>query len=270
MTVTLHDEMVAVLKKSGRPMKAKEIAAEVNRRGNYERGDGGPVPSGQIRARANNYRHLFVLDGPLISLVHRKSVLKSPDPRAKTARQIDESNNSQVFSGLSPTSADNLAKLGFRSLGNLGQLLRNGVASDSSLQKCGIYAIIVPADYSPSFVAPETAMARMNVINPWSIDRLEQKWIDGVRTVYIGLVGAKEPRELKERITDLLKHGRGKTTDRGPHKGGEILWQLEGYERFELWILPTEDPPIPRNTERALIKSFEDATGRLPFANRQR
>jgi hypothetical protein len=38
---------------------------------------------------------------------------------------------------------------------------------------------------------------------------------------------------------DLRKHCRGKTSQKGPHKGGEILWQLKDYKTFELLVLPT-------------------------------
>ena len=70
-------------------------------------------------------------------------------------------------------------------------------------------------------------------------------------------------------IIEKLNHGNGKTTDRGPHKGGEILWQLKGYEKFKVWVLPTTGPPVPRINEENLLKRFYDLIGKLPFANRQ-
>ena len=57
--MTLHGAMATVLKQNGRPMKAAEIAEAVNRQGLYTRGDGNPVPSGQISARAKNYPQYF-------------------------------------------------------------------------------------------------------------------------------------------------------------------------------------------------------------------
>lgn len=56
----LHEAMVEVLKQNGRPMKAAEIAAEINRQKLYEKGDGEPLPGGQISARAKNYPMLFL------------------------------------------------------------------------------------------------------------------------------------------------------------------------------------------------------------------
>lgn len=64
----LHEAMVEVLKQGGRPMKAAEIAEEINRMELYERGDGQPVPGSQISARAKNYPHLFNREGAYITL----------------------------------------------------------------------------------------------------------------------------------------------------------------------------------------------------------
>ena len=108
------------------------------------------------------------------------------------------------------------------------------------------------------------------MINPWEVERLEAKWVDDVEIVYYGLAGRKKPRSLKERLRDLLNHGNGKLTANGPHRGGEILWQLNGYKEFSLWVLPTDNPPVPRNLEKTIIERFQSITGKLPFANRQK
>jgi hypothetical protein len=42
----------------------------------------------------------------------------------------------------------------------------------------------------------------------------------------------------------------------GPHRGGEIIWQLSGYGRFELLALQTENPPAPRQMESRLLEAF--------------
>jgi hypothetical protein len=90
-----------------------------------------------------------------------------------------------------------------------------------------------------------------------------------VDIVYYGLAGFKSPRSLKKRLSDLINHGLGKTRDNGPHKGGEIMWQLQGYEGFSVWIKPTGYPPEPRKCEHGLLVKFRENTGKLPFANRQ-
>ena len=47
----LHEAIEKVLTDADRPMHVSEIADEVTRRGLYERGDGGPIPTNQIHAR---------------------------------------------------------------------------------------------------------------------------------------------------------------------------------------------------------------------------
>jgi len=68
--MTLHEAIEKVLKESGRPMSAAEIADVVNKQGLYSRGDKNPVPSSQIHARVKNYPSWFSrTEAGLISLV---------------------------------------------------------------------------------------------------------------------------------------------------------------------------------------------------------
>ncbi len=69
----LHDAIVEVLSRAGEPMRAGEIAKEINNRKLYARADGNPVPPNQISARANKYRDLFLKRGRRIGLVHQAS-----------------------------------------------------------------------------------------------------------------------------------------------------------------------------------------------------
>jgi len=64
----LHNAIEKVLLQHRRPMKASEIAAEVNKQGLYQRGDLQPVPSSQIHARVKNYPAMFKKENGLISL----------------------------------------------------------------------------------------------------------------------------------------------------------------------------------------------------------
>jgi hypothetical protein len=59
------------------------------------------------------------------------------------------------------------------------------------------------------------------------------------RPSFLGAAGVGSKRTLKDQLMDLRKHCRGKTSQKGPHKGGEILWQLKDYKTFELLVLPT-------------------------------
>ncbi|MBR3027544.1 MAG: hypothetical protein IKH58_05310 [Bacteroidales bacterium] len=67
--MTLHEAMEEVLISNNRmPMAAKDIARIINERKLYDRGDGKPVPSSQISARANQYPNIFVKRNRLIEL----------------------------------------------------------------------------------------------------------------------------------------------------------------------------------------------------------
>ena len=99
--------------------------------------------------------------------------------------------------------------------------------------------------------------------------RLIAKWVPKAGVLYYGLAGSKGSRPITDRLTDLLHHAAGATNDRGPHKGGEILWQVRGYLAFSVWALATDEPPVPRQTEVALLQAFLKRYNRLPFANRQ-
>jgi len=68
LNVTLHEELVAILRERGTAMTTRELAAEVNRRGHYEKGDGTPVTDYQIHGRTKNYPHLFDRDGTTVRL----------------------------------------------------------------------------------------------------------------------------------------------------------------------------------------------------------
>lgn len=68
MTVKLHDELVAILRERGEAMTTRELAAEVNRRGRYEKRDGTPVTDYQIHGRTKNYADLFERDGTTVRL----------------------------------------------------------------------------------------------------------------------------------------------------------------------------------------------------------
>lgn len=57
--MTLHEAMQLVLKENDKPMTARELADEINKKNLYTRGDGGQLSPKQICDRANNYSDLF-------------------------------------------------------------------------------------------------------------------------------------------------------------------------------------------------------------------
>lgn len=269
--MTLHEAIEKVLKKNGKPLKPSEIASTLNEIKIYQKGDKSRIKSSQISARVNNYPSYFFKENGLIYLNNWNTTteeIKVTIPEKKEVKNINNESLSIKLTG-NPSSIDFLTKNGFDKVGTLSQLLKNGLPNNEKLTLCGVYAISIPNEYLPEYYSPEEIKIRGNVIKPWTIEKLKNKWVSDSDLVYYGLAGKKSFRSLNERLKDLLRHGNGKTSTSGPHKGGEILWQLKNYETFELWILPTGKPPEPRNYEESILRTFHEEMRKLPFANRQ-
>lgn len=269
--MTLHEAIFKVLTIKKRAMKAADIAYEINNRKLYRRKDGGPVPTSQIHARVKNYPGLFFKRDGFIGLVRWNN---QPDIRNESTNSHLTEIGPQISEDVYEFKGDItripfLTRNDFQPIGNIRELFRTGLPPKPELAECGLYAITIPEGYKPDFIGPDEAKKDGNVIRPWPISRLKDNWVPGTDIVYFGLAGARSNRSLRKRLRDLLRHGSGHTTNRGPHKGGEILWQLAGYGNFTIWILPTPGPPVPRELEHKLLKEFERKTGQLPFANRQ-
>jgi len=158
-----------------------------------------------------------------------------------------------------------LTAQGFRGFTTIRELQRN-ITRSEELNQCGVYAVVCSPTYTPSFIGTDKARRNHNVIRPWSLEKLEEKWVFGVEVLYLGKAGTDiNRRTLRKRLSELIRHSQGKTTKQGPHRGGELLWQLKGYESFEVGYLPTDQP---EKQESRLLGLFLSKTGRLPFANR--
>ena len=193
----------------------------------------------------------------------RQPESKVPFPHSPAVQTADTSHNPIV-------TAEDARVAEFTGFVTVGECINIGLPNDTSLNQCGVYLVCDLSESEPVFIPPAVAREMGNVVKPWSVRRLEVKWVDAVEVLYIGLAGARSYRSLRKRLRDLVRHARGDTTDRGPHKGGEILWQLRDYEQLVVCWRPTGMPPAPRELERTLLASFESSVGRLPFANRQR
>lgn len=158
-----------------------------------------------------------------------------------------------------------LKKYGFKNIGMIQQLLKQGLPSIPELNSCGVYAISIPNKYTVKYLLPEMVSEKKNVVNPWSKEDLEDKWVDNAEIICYAFTN----RILMKRLKELLKHGLGKTTDKGPHRGEEIMWQLQDYEQFSIWILPTWNASEPRDRKNYFLKEFRKVTGKFPFANRR-
>lgn len=65
--ITLHEEIVAILKEHGDEwLRTSEIAKLVNERGRYRKRDGSEMRASQIDVRTRKYPHLFVRNGSLV------------------------------------------------------------------------------------------------------------------------------------------------------------------------------------------------------------
>jgi hypothetical protein len=157
----------------------------------------------------------------------------------------------------------------FERLGKLGSLKKE-LPRDSRLNSCGVYAISIPSNYHLRILRLRVTRKKHNVINPWLSQKIREKWVNGVEIVYYGIAGRFARRTLRKRLTDLLNHAQGKVSEHGPHKGGEILWQLTGVANFSLWFKATNDPPEPRVLECRYLNGFFSKVGKLPFANRMK
>ena len=262
MRNTLHEAIVKVLRLRGRPMSAAEIASDLNSKLLYERKDGKPIGGSQVSARVRNYPDLLcrVPEGIWLAAgLNHDHVVSASQPKP--------GGSAGTFGLKWPSDVQSPA---FRSLGTMARLVSEGLPSHSWLSKCGVYVVLAPKDFDCRFLDSESVSAARNVIRPWSQTRLEGKWVPGTRIVYIGLAGRRNPRSLRVRIRELIRHAGGHTTSSGPHKGGEILWQLDNWGQLELYATATEDPPVPRAVESQLNDSFVAQFGKLPFGNRQR
>lgn len=268
--MTLHEAIVTVLTNKNQRMTTKEIANELNQLGLYSKKDGSLITDYQIHGRTKNYSHLFTREKTIVGLVEwgddEKTISRSPNKI--TQINIGQNTKENVKIDGDVTKLSFLEKMKFKNIGLLGNIIEEGLPKLTELNQCGLYSITIPSDYKVDFIPPDNCMD-YNVINPWSVSKLTDKWVNNVDIVYYGIAGKQSQRSLQKRLTDLKKHGSGKITDRGPHKGGEILWQLKQYESFSLWVLPTGGPPTPRDMENTILHSFYNMVGGLPFANRQ-
>lgn len=254
--MTLHEAIVRVLQEAGHAMTVEEIADRLNQTGWYVKRDGSRITPYQIHGRCRQYSHLFGrIPPPYGSTVY-----------VRTAETAEGRKNEACLVG----SRNWLIAKGFRPVRTVAALQAEGVPDSPESGSCGVYALVRPECSPPEFIAPEEAKEVGNVIRPWSVSRLREKWVDGAQLLYIGVAGRKNPRALRLRLRNLVRHSLGKTSSNGPHKGGEILWQVKGWPEFEVVVLPTDDPPVPRESEVALIDEFRQALEVLPFANRQR
>lgn len=92
--VTLHDELIAILRAEGnRWMTLQELATAVNARGGYAKRDGSAVGAGQInlRTRADgSYEHLFERDGKFVRIRRDHAAAATANDEREPTSDADE------------------------------------------------------------------------------------------------------------------------------------------------------------------------------------
>lgn len=276
--MTLHEEIIDILESQGSNMTKKQIAAQVNIRKNYIKRDGSEVTDFQIHRRTKNYPQYFVCNGSSIGLVGWEG--KNKNAPIQTVSETECCSEVPTVDGLSSdisnrfkdddvTKSTFLKKNNFVEIGTIGELIKNGFPDNEKLDSSGVYAITTPSGYTFALLDDEKVKTNKNVVKPWGVQKLNNKWNDDTDIIYYGLAGNTKPRSLRSRLSDLIHHANGKTTDRGPHCGGEIIYHLNDWQNFKIWIFPTGNPPEPRELEIELLQRFLTLKGKLPFGNRK-
>lgn len=130
----------------------------------------------------------------------------------------------------------------------------------------GVYVVLRPSAATPEFLEQSTG-GHFKGKNPTvSINVLMDRWVEGAIALYIGKAGPTESRTLRVRLWEYMRFGRGIPIG---HSGGKLVWQLKQSGDLLVCWKPTLDDH-PREVEKRLIQEFEEAHGKIPFANGQR
>lgn len=156
-------------------------------------------------------------------------------------------------------SAADARAAGFTGFRSVGKCIECGLPSGNPPSTSGVYILCTPEDFEPDFIPPDEARAAGNVHFPWKSERLAAKWVESAEVLYIG-----KSTELRRRLRQLIRHAQGRTVT---HTGGEIVWQLRGFQNLLICWRPCHEP---REYESSLLQAFRRSQkGKLPFANRQ-
>ena len=127
----------------------------------------------------------------------------------------------------------------------------------------GLYVVGRESMSLPTFVAvsPASWFKREDPTVP--LARLEQEWVSGAQTLYIG-----SGLDLRSRVGLLVEFSRAGRARSVFHRGGRLLWQLADAQ--ELLIGWRMEPDGIGTTERDLVDEFKEVYGQFPFANLRR
>lgn len=124
----------------------------------------------------------------------------------------------------------------------------------------GIYLVLRAAEKAP-VIKSSSLGGYVHFPNDspcYSVDELEDNYIDGSHIFYIG-----KSTNLRTRIRTYMRFGKGK---RAGHGGGRAIWQLaDADDLIVCWTATTDDS---REVEKEMIQRYKlNHSGKRPFAN---
>jgi len=135
----LHDAIIEILNKNGKPMTTNAIALELSRLKLYTKRDGSTTITGyQVHGRTKNYTNLFEIEGSLVSLKNKKITQKT-----KKTMPLNKNNKSPKISGYKNINDKLTDNSNFKDAAKIDDLVPD---------KAGLYCIKIKKPHSlPSY-----------------------------------------------------------------------------------------------------------------------
>lgn len=136
------------------------------------------------------------------------------------------------------------------------ELTQGGLAELPSAP--GNYVVMRREQTEPRFL-PRSEAGHFKGKDPtYPLSGLASRWVTGAQILYLGRTG-----DLVKRVRQLCDFALGKPIG---HWGGRILWQIHGWQDFEVWWRATDDADS-KTAKKTLLQSFSATHGHLPYAN---
>ena len=188
-----------------------------------------------------------------IRQIHMSQAQKPKSPRLSHSRKAPSAYE-DAFGAI--VTAEHAKAAGFTGFLTVGECMKNGLPSGDPSNSSGVYILCAPEGFEPEFIPPSEARAAGNVSFPWPVDRLTEKWVKDPEVLYIG-----KSTQLRRRLRQLIRHAQGRTVN---HTGGEIVWQLRGFERLIICWRNRQNDLGNSNTLIQAFKSSQKGSSLLP------
>lgn len=123
----------------------------------------------------------------------------------------------------------------------------------------GVYIFVLPDDFEKvefNVCSNLKKWKKYTVSVP--IEQLQNKWVKNAKILYIG---RSTSITMQKCALKHLAFWNGKNVSA---YGGRVIGQLKNFEDLEVWYLECDEPAQVKN---ALLNSFKNTYGKLPFAN---